>query len=94
MYFCNQQVITLEAVLAGNYNQDDINALNTAERYATTMGLSRVDENNLEIVRNFVKDLGAEFIAIFDAMWTHGDEKRLERLAEAKLTEKTASIKI
>ena len=94
VYFCNQQVITLEAVLAGNYNQDDINALNTAERYATTMGLSRVDENNLEIVRNFVKDLGAEFIAIFDAMWTHGDEKRLERLAEAKLTEKTASIKI
>ena len=94
VYFCNQRVITLETVLTRNYNQDDINALDTAERYATTMGLSRVDEDNLEIVRNFVKDLGAEYIAIFDAMWTHGDEKRLERLAEAKLTEKTASIKI
>ena len=51
------------------------------------MGLSNVDEDHLETVRNFVKDLGEEFTAIFDAMWTHGDEKRLERLAEAKLAE-------
>ena len=85
--FCNQQVITLEDVINENYTQRDIQALNTAERYATTMGLSQVDDNNLEKVRGFVAGLGAEFKAIFDALWTHGDESKLERLAEAKLAE-------
>lgn len=85
--FCNQQVITLDDVINGNYTQRDIQALNTAERYATTMGLSQVDDANLEKVRGFVTGLGAEFGAIFDALWTHGDESKLERLAEAKLAE-------
>lgn len=85
--FCNQQVITLDDVINENYTQRDIQALNTAERYATTMGLSQVDDNNLEKVRGFVAGLGAEFGAFFDALWTHGDESKLERLAEAKLAE-------
>lgn len=85
--FCNQQVITLDDVINGNYTDRDIQALNTAERYATTMGLTQVDDDNLEKVRGFVTRLGAEFGAIFDALWTHGDESKLERLAEAKLAE-------
>ena len=85
--FCNQQVITLDDVINGNYTVRDIQMLNTAERYATTMGLTQVDDDNLEKVRGFVKELGAEFGAIFDALWTHGDESKLERLAEAKLAE-------
>ena len=85
--FCNQQVITLDDVLNGNYTDRDIQALNTAERYATAMGLTQVDDDNLEKVRGFVTGLGAEFGAIFDALWTHGDESKLERLAEAKLAE-------
>ena len=85
--FCNQQVITLEDVINGNYTEKDIQALNTAERHATTMGLSQVDDANLEKVRGFVTGLGAEFGAIFDILWTHGDESKLERLAEAKLAD-------
>ena len=85
--FCNQQVITLDDVLNGNYTDRDIQALNTAERYATAMGLTQVDDDNLEKIRGFVTGLGAEFGAIFDALWTHGDESKLERLAEAKLAE-------
>ena len=85
--FCNQQVITLDDVLNGNYTDRDIQTLNTAERYATAMGLTQVDDDNLEKVRGFVTGLGAEFGAIFDALWTHGDESKLERLAEAKLAE-------
>ena len=85
--FCKQQVITLDDVLNGNYTDRDIQALNTAERYATAMGLTQVDDDNLEKVRGFVTGLGAEFGAIFDALWTHGDESKLERLAEAKLAE-------
>ena len=85
--FCNQPVITLDDVINENYTDYGIQTLNTAERYATTIGLSQVDDNNLEKVREFVIKLGAEFVAIFDALWTHGDESRLERLAEAKLAE-------
>ena len=85
--FCNQQVITLDDVINRNYTDRDVQALNTAERYATTMGLTWVDDDNLEKVRGFVTGLGAEFGAIFDALWTHGDESKLERIAEAKLAE-------
>ena len=85
--FCKQEVITLEDVINENYTDKDVESLNTAQRYATTMGLSQVDEANLEIVRNFISKLGSEFKAIFDALWTHGDESKLERLAEAKIAE-------
>lgn len=85
--FCNQQVITLDDVINENYTDKDIQALNTAERYATTMGLSQVEDANLEKVREFVIKLGAEYRAVFDVLWTHGDESKLERLAEANLAE-------
>lgn len=83
--FCNQEVITLDDVLNGNYNYRDIDYLNTAERYATIIGLTQVDEENLEKVRDFAINLGKEFGAIFDSLWVHGDESRLEKLAEIKL---------
>ena len=56
------------------------------------MWLSVVDDTNLEKVRKFVGNLGAEFVAIFDAMWIHGDETRLERLAEVILAEMSGGI--
>lgn len=83
--FCNQEVITLNDVINENYNYRDIEVLNTAERYATIIGLTQVDEENLEKVRNFAINLGKEFGAIFDSLWVHGDESRLEKLAEIKL---------
>ncbi len=86
--FCKQEVITLEDVITSNYSDKDIKSLNTAQRYATTMGLSQVDEANLEIVRNFTLKLGSEFKAIFDALWTHGDESRIEIIAELNINKK------
>ena len=83
--FCNQEVITLDDVINDNYTYEDVYSLNTAERYATTMGLTQVGEDNLDKVRGFMNLLGAEFCAIFDSLWIHGDEKRLEIIAEAKL---------
>lgn len=85
--FCNQPTITLADVINDNYTEKDVKALNTAGKYATTMGLTQVDDDNLEKVRGFAKDLGPEFGAIFDSLWTHGDENRLERMVEAKLAE-------
>ena len=80
--------ITLEDVINGNYSDTDIEELNTSKRYATVMCLSQVDEENLEKVRGFVTYLGNEFVAIFDALWVHGEEDRLERLAEIRLEKK------
>ena len=90
--FCKQEVITLEDVINGNYTEKDIKSLNTAQRYATTMGLSQVDEDNLEIVRNFTSKLGSEFKAIFDALWTHSDESRIEIIAELNIKNTTTKI--
>ena len=91
--FCKQKVITLDDVINERYNYRYLQRLNTAERYATIIGLSQASENNLEVVRNFVKEFGAEFETIFDALWVHGDEERLEKLAEVKLSEKAKVIK-
>ncbi|MDO4869878.1 MAG: ATP-binding protein [Bacillota bacterium] len=66
--FCNQPVITLRDVLSGNYTDSEIDALNTSERYATTMGLSQADDDSLDVVRAFVERLGAEFLKVFDTM--------------------------
>ena len=90
--FCKQEVITLEDVINGNYFDKDIESLNTAQRYATTMGLSQVEESNLEIVRNFTLKLGSEFKAIFDALWIHGDESRIEIIAELNIKNNETKI--
>ena len=86
--FCNERVLTLEDVINENYSNTDIEELNTAERYATVMCLSQVDEENLEKVRDFVTYFGNEFTSIFDSLWTRGEEDRLERLAEIRLEKK------
>ena len=82
--FCKQRVITLQDVLNENYTEIEIQSLNTSEKYATAMGLSQVDEDNFEKVREFVKKLGSEFVALYDALWAHGDENKLEVIAEIK----------
>ena len=66
--FCSQPVITLDKVVSGDYTEEEVRALNTSERYATTMGLSQADDEQLEPVRRFVQQMGAEFLAVFDTL--------------------------
>ena len=67
--------------------------LNTSERYSTMLGLIRAQEEDIMKARNFVMKLGPEFGSIFDAIWTHGDERRLELIKEAKLKEQELEVK-
>lgn len=83
-HFCNQQVISLQDVIEGNYDSKLIEAMNVSERYASAVGMSITDEGYLETVRKFVLDLGPEFCTVFDALWSHGEEPRLERIGELK----------
>ena len=90
--FCNQKVITLDDVLKNNYDSNYLSNLNTAEKYATVVGLSCVDKNNLEIVRDFVNNLGQEFVSVFDSIWCSGNEERLELIAEIKMDQKVKKL--
>jgi len=83
VHFCNQEVIALQDVIKGNYNDDDFN-LNIMEKYVTAAALSFVDEQNLVTVRSFVSKLGSEFVAVFDSLFSYGGEKKLEQIIELR----------
>lgn len=85
--FCTQKVLSIEAVLNENYSEEDLK-MDTSKKYITIVNLSLVNEENVEVIRDFVAKLGKELLATFDLLWTHGDETRLEKIAELKL-EKT-----
>ena len=61
--------------------------MDVSQKFATAVGLSSVDDEHFEIVRDFMKRVGAEPRAAFESMWVHGDESRLERLLEIQMSE-------
>ena len=71
-------------ILNNNYEKEEVYYLDLAEKYATIMNLSQVGEENLECVRDFVSLMGKEFLATFDSLWIHGDNERLEVIADLK----------
>lgn len=72
--FCNQPVIPLEDVLNGDYTDRELENMNTAEKYATTIGLSQVEKEHLHVVREFVAKLGEEFRAVLDSFISPEDK--------------------
>ena len=82
MGFTKKEVITVEDVINHNYDINFINEMNISEKYNLAVGLSIVDKENLEIVRDFVYSAGKEIGATFDTLWTNGREDRLEYLLE------------
>ena len=91
--FCTQRVISIEDVLNGNYTDYDLQ-MDTSKKYITIVNLSLVDEENIEVIRDFVSKLGKELLATFDLLWTHGDEARLEKIAELKLKGQNKKLNI
>ena len=95
--FTKQEVITVEDVVNHNYDETMLNELNLAEKYNLAVGLSIVTSENLEVVRDFVYDLGKEIGATFDTLWAHGNEERLEHLLELgniQQDKKSTSVKV
>lgn len=74
--FCKHSVITLEDVVNGNYNNEDIKSMNLSEKYATSIGLSKCEKKDLEVVRSFVSKLGAEVLATFDVLVSYKKEEK------------------
>jgi len=86
--FCKQKVITLEDVINDNYTKEEIEELNTAERYATALTLSQVDKENYQKVKMFVEKLGKEIVAIYDSLWIQDEEERMEIVIESDIENK------
>ena len=84
--FTKEQVLTVEDVINHNYTDEDLR-MNTSQKFATAVGLSSVDSEHFDVVREFMRHVGAEPRAAFESMWAHGDEKRLEKIAEARMTD-------
>ena len=90
IYFIKQKVITLDDVINDKITPQHIAFIATmdlSERCATAIGLSRVNNEHLEKVRNYVKKLGSEPLALFDTLWSKGNQERLEIIAELKIKE-------
>lgn len=66
--FTKHNVITLDDVLRGNYNDNDIQKMNISEKFATSIGLSKCEDKDLKLVRDFVGKLGPEVLQTFDVL--------------------------
>lgn len=75
------KIVTIKEVIDGKYNGFESNIIN---KYATLLELSEVDEENLDVVRNFVINMGPEFIPIFNNLWIQHDVKRRRKILEQK----------
>lgn len=84
--FAKQQVISVDDVINHNYSSSDLE-MDVSQKFATAVGLSSVDDEHFEEVRDFMKQVGAEPRAAFESMWTHGDERRLEKLVEVQMAD-------
>ena len=93
IYFCQLPTITIEDVLKGNYTQEELEKMDLGRKLATVSGLVAVDGENMPKVREFAKKLGAEVCKKFEALWTHGDEERLEQLQEIIMKEQEETEK-
>lgn len=91
--FCSKKIITIEDVINNNYNESNLE-MDISEKHATVVGLSFVDEKNVKIIRNFVANLDPEFLALFDTLWCRDDEKRLEKIAELRMSESKKGARI
>ena len=86
--FCYQKVITLEDVIKGKYNEDDIKNMDASEKYATILALTRVDVKNIDRVRKFISIMESEMLGIFDSLWAQNDEEKMEVIAEKRLAKR------
>lgn len=86
--FCKMPVITLDQVIHGEYDEN-MPRLSIDEGYATLIGLAACNENDIEVVRKFVKKyVIPDQYQNFVRMWTRGDQERIDKIRELDMLEK------
>lgn len=84
--FCKMNLITVEDVLNDRCNIDEV-PFDSSLRWYTTICLSTVDDANVDKVREFVRKLGKEFLAVFDYEWSKDDNQRIMKLYSQSVEE-------
>lgn len=79
--FCKMDIVSVEDVLNDRCDADDI-PFDPSLRWYTTICLSIVDDENVDKVREFVRKLGKEFLAVFDYEWSKDNEERIMKIYE------------
>lgn len=81
--FCKIDIISIDDVIKGNYTSNDYEG-DIDKKYATALSLSKVDDDNIEVVREFVKKMGLEILTLFDEFWSNGNPDRIKKLEEIR----------
>ncbi len=81
--FCKMKIISLEDVILGNYKSSDYQC-DLSQKYITALSLSQVDEENVKVVREFVKKMGMEILTVFDEFWAKGNPEREKKLEDMR----------
>lgn len=84
--FCKQQVISIDDVINRRYTRENLD-ISLAEKFATVVELSSVEQCNLKAIRSFVERLGDDIKETFDILWVHGDEERAEYIKDIEAKE-------
>lgn len=85
--FVRQQVISVDDVVNNRYDDEDLE-MGISQKFLTAALLSSVDDDNFEVVRDFMKEVGEEPRAIFETMWAAGNEQRLNKIEELKRSDR------
>ena len=59
--------------------------MKSSEKFATALNMSKCEDKDLMVVREFVSKLGERVLDMFDVLWSKGEEKRLEKIAKLRL---------
>ena len=77
--FSKLQLVTIDDVINDRCTSESV-PFDPSIRWYTTLCLSSVDDENFDKVREFVSQLGNEFLAMFDFEWSKGDEQKIMKL--------------
>jgi len=77
--FCKLSLITVDDIIMGNADPDTI-PTNADDRWAQIIYLTSVDDDHVEIVRDFLRNLDKEYLSVFDYEWSKENPERIMRL--------------
>ncbi len=90
--FSTRKGIGVNDIIENNIDKKYLSNMNIADKYVTTMGLTIANFDQVEPVRNFVKDnFGGELTALFDKVWIGDATKRLEKIYELSINDEVNS---
>ncbi len=86
--FSQLSLISVEDIIMGNADPKQIST-NADDRWAQIIYLTSVDDEHVDIVRDFLRNLDKEYLSVFDYEWSKNNPERVMRLyTEEKAVQK------